>query len=161
MRLELGCNLHQIFSVSRAMLLTPSCLLWVEIQLFCAYFKCQWRLFTARKVLLWSGCWRHSSVAEYICVSWIRSQHAATHAKRNQTLLQGVFAACPHQVHVPGKDRDCSVVLLSFRDQAVLVPRAAAVTDPCEVLTLARGGRLLHLVKVPSGSVERMRFNVT
>ena len=81
--------------------------------------------------------------------------------KRNQTLLQGVFAACPHQVHVLVKDRDCSVVLLSFHDQTVLVPRAAAVIDPCEVLTLARGGRLLHLMKVPSESVERMRFNVT
>lgn len=53
------------------------------------------------------------------------------------------------------------MVLLSFHDQTVLVLRAAAVTDPCEVLTLARGGRLLHLMKVPSESVERMRFNVT
>lgn len=43
----------------------------------------------------------------------------------------------------------------------MLVPRAAAVTDPCEVLTLARGDRLLHLMKAPSGSVERRRFNVT
>lgn len=81
---ELGCSLHQIFSVSKAMLPTPSCLLWVGTQLFCTYFKCQWRLFTARKVLHWSSCWRHNSVAEYICVSWIHSQRTATHAKETK-----------------------------------------------------------------------------
>lgn len=91
-------------------------------------------------------------MAEYMCVLDSFPAHSDTR-KRNQTLLQGVFAACPHQVHV------CSVVLLSFHDQAVLVPRAAAVTGPCEALTLAHGGRLLHLMKAPSGSVERRRFN--
>lgn len=85
-----------------------------RIQLFCAYFKYQWCLFTTRKVLLWSGCWRHSSVAEYMCVLDSFPAHSNTR-KRNQTLLQGVFAACPHQVHV------CSVLLLSFHDRSSCV----------------------------------------
>lgn len=55
-------------------------------------------------------------MAEYMCVLDSFPAHSDTH-KRNQTLLRGVFAACPQQVHVLGKDRDCSVVLLAFHEK--------------------------------------------
>lgn len=55
-------------------------------------------------------------MAEYMCVLDSFPAHSDTH-KRNQTLLQGVFAACSQQVHVLGKDRDCSVVLLAFHEK--------------------------------------------
>lgn len=91
-----------------------------------------------------------------ICVSWIHSQHTATHAKETKPCYKECLQ------HVLTKSMFVVCFCYPFMiDQAVLVPRAAAVTGPCEALTLAHGGRLLRLMKAPSGSVERRRFNGT
>lgn len=113
---ELGCSLYQIFSVSKAMLSTPFSGLELNFSVL---------TLSASDAYLLPGRFCFEAVAgdtvqwQSICVSWIHSQRTTTHGKKKttQTLLQGVFAACPHQVHVLGKDRDCSVVLLFFHEK--------------------------------------------
>lgn len=155
MRLELGCSLHQIFSVSKTMLPISSCLLWVGTQLFCTYFKCQWHLFLLPGRFCFEAVAGGTVQWQSICVSWVHSQHTATLMKKtpNVTTWSVYSMSSLTKYMIWGRTEIWNVILLSFHEQAVVVPSAVPVVDGRGVQTLVCIGRLLHLMKAPSESV--------
>lgn len=77
---ELGCSLYQIFSVSKAMLSTPFSGL--ELNFSVLTLSASDASLLPGRFCFWSSCWRHSSVAEYMCVLDSFPAHNDTRKKK-------------------------------------------------------------------------------